>query len=58
VDYKVEIWLIPLDHGFEAREEKAILRSATCVSDLDTIMTSGQEFLEKLPDSDNHTTWS
>lgn len=58
MDYKVEIWLVPMDHGFEPREENAILRSATCVSNLDDLMAAGQEFLEGLPDADNHTTWS
>ena len=57
MDYKVEVWLVPLDHGFEEVQEKALIRSATCVSNLDTIMTAGQEFLEKLPSADNHTTW-
>jgi hypothetical protein len=57
MDYKVEIWLVPMNHGFEPQEEKAILRSATCVSDLDHLMTVGQGFLEELPAADNHTTW-
>lgn len=57
MDYKVEIWLIPMDHGFEPIEEKAILRSATCLTNLDNLMTVGQQFLERLPEADNHTTW-
>ena len=58
MDYKIEVWIVPMDNGFEPKDEKAILRSATCVSNLDDLMYAGQKFLEALPESDNPTTWA
>jgi hypothetical protein len=58
MDWEIEIHIVPLDNGFEAHPEKAIVRSVTCVSDLDNLMHQGQKFLNSLPEADNHTSWS
>ncbi|MHA1839439.1 MAG: hypothetical protein ACTSYO_05735 [Candidatus Ranarchaeia archaeon] len=46
-----------MNADFEEVQERALIKSVTCVSDLDGIMHAGQVFLEKLPDAENHTTW-
>lgn len=57
-DFIVEVHIIPLSMGFEPMDEAVIIRSATCITNLDQVMTLGEEFLNKLPESDNHTNWS
>ena len=57
-DFEVEVHIVPLNYGFEPVHEATIIRSATCVSDLDQLMTLGAKFLSELPESDNPTTWS
>ena len=56
-DFSIEIHVIPLNYGFEPMDEGTVIRTATCVTNLDKIMTLGEEFLKKLPESDNHTNW-
>lgn len=58
MDYEIEVHIIPLNYGFERDEEKTIIRSATCVSNLDDLMFQGEKFLDSLPETDNPTTWS
>ena len=57
-DFEVEVIITPLDHGFEPVDEAMIIRSSTCVTNLDEIMTRGAAFLMGLPNSDNHTSWN
>lgn len=58
MDYEIEVWIVPLDDDFEPITEKALIRSATCNTNLDELMSRGQKFLMDLPEADNHTTWS
>ena len=57
-DFEIEICIIPIDMGFEAHPEKMISRSVTTVSNLDEIFTLSEEFVKKLPESDNDTGWN
>jgi len=56
-DFEVSIEITPLNEHFEPVHQSTIIASATCVSNPDELIHLGSNFLSKLPDSDNLTSW-
>lgn len=54
---EIEITITPLDEEFEPIIHKMVTRSATSVIDVNELMKMAADFLYKLPEADNHTSW-
>lgn len=54
---EIEITITPLDEELEPIIHKMVTRSATSTADVNKLMAIAADFLHKLPEADNHTSW-